>query len=81
MTLALLFTFGIGACAVLALVLLAGQRLTALLRGSLSMDGFIRRTLGVVALAGVFSIALGWDRSLLARGDFVRTAAAEEVLV
>ncbi len=81
MTLALLFTFGVGACAALAIVLLAGQRLTALLRRSFTMDRFIRRTLGVVALAGVFVIALGWDRTLLAKGEFVRTAAAEEVLV
>ena len=80
-TLALLFTFGVGACVALGVVLLAGQRLTALLRRSLTMDRYIRRTLGVAALAGVFAIALGWDRTLLAQGTFLRTAAAEEGLV
>ena len=45
------------------------------------MDRFIRRTLGVVALAGVLAIAFGWGRTLLAKSEFVRTAAAEEVLV
>ncbi len=80
-TLALLTAFGAGASTALAVVLLAGQRVTTLLRRSLSMDRFIRRTLGVTALLGVVSIALGLDRTLLAKGDFIRTAAAETVLV
>jgi len=80
-TLALLTAFGAGASTALAVALLAGQRITAVLRRSLTMDRFIRRTLGITALLGVFSIALGLDRTLLAKGDFIRTAAAETVLV
>ena len=80
-TFALLATFGLGASAALALVLSAGQRLTAMLRRSLFMDRMVRRALGTLALIAVAVIALGWDRTLLAKGEFIRTAAAEELLV
>jgi cytochrome c biogenesis protein CcdA/thiol-disulfide isomerase/thioredoxin len=81
LALPLLLTFGIGAGTALAVVLVAGAGLTRFLRRSLSMDRFVRRTLGTLALAGVMFIALGWDRALLAKGNFVQTAAAEELLV
>ncbi len=77
----LLVTFGAGASAALATVLVTGTRLTSLLRRSFSMDRNVRRTLGTLVLAGVLFIALGWDRSLLAKGNFVQTAAAEELLL
>jgi cytochrome c biogenesis protein CcdA/thiol-disulfide isomerase/thioredoxin len=81
MTLALLVAFGIGASAALAVVLFAGQRLMNALRRSLAADRIVRVSLGVVALAAVVAIALGWDKTFLAKGDFIRTAAGEELLV
>ncbi len=80
-TFVLLALFGLGASTALAAVLLAGQRFTRLLHRSLSMDRIVRRSLGVAALLGVAFIASGWDRKLLARGNFIQTAAAEEILV
>ena len=77
----LLFVFSLGASAALAVVLAAGSRLTHLLKRSLGMDRWIRKGLGVAALLGVAMIALGWDRAILAKGTFVQTAAAEDVLI
>ena len=44
-------------------------------------DRWVRRTLGVAALAGVFIIVMGWDRTLFAKGGIVQTAGAEEILI
>ena len=45
------------------------------------MSRWIRPALGAAAMVAVFAIALGADRALLAKGTFVQTAAAEEVLI
>lgn len=45
------------------------------------MSRWIRPALGAAAMVAVFAIALGADRALLAKGTFVQTAAAEELLI
>ena len=42
------------------------------------MNRSIRRALGAVALAGAMLIALGWDRTLLAKNTLMRIDAAEQ---
>lgn len=80
-TLVLLLAFAAGAGVALGAVLSAGNRMLSLLRRSSSMNRFIRPALGVAVLAAVVAIAFGADRALLARGNFVQTASAEELLV
>jgi cytochrome c biogenesis protein CcdA/thiol-disulfide isomerase/thioredoxin len=80
-TLALLSSFALGATAALALALYFGRSLAALLFRNPAVNSSLRRALCIVPLLGVLSIAFGWDRSLLAKGKFVQTAAAEEALV
>ena len=63
----LLFAYAAGAATSLAVVILAGGRLFAALKRSLGAGEWVRRALGVVVLAAVASIALGWDGSLLTR--------------
>ena len=77
----LLFVFALGASAALGVVMVAGGRLTHFLKRSLDMERWIRKGLGFAALVGVATIALGWDRALLAKGTFVQTAAAENLLI
>ena len=77
----LLFVFSLGASAALAVVMAAGGHLTLFLRRSLGMERWIRKGLGTAALLGVAAIALGWDRTLLAKGTFAQTAAAEDLLI
>src|SRR5271154_7367485 len=57
----LLLAFALGAGASLALALLAGNKVFALMKRSLGAEEWIRRGLGVAVLAGVIAIAFGWD--------------------
>jgi cytochrome c biogenesis protein CcdA/thiol-disulfide isomerase/thioredoxin len=77
----LLSSFALGASAALALAIFFGRRIAAALFRSFAVNSSFRRALAIVPLVGVVTIAFGWDRILLAKGEFVRTAAAEELLV
>ncbi len=79
---ALLFAaFALGAATSLAIAMFAGAKALARLKRYAGADQWVRRTLGVAALAGVFIIVMGWDRTLFAKGGIVQTAGAEEVLI
>ena len=77
----LLFTFALGAAAMIALVLAVGNRGLARLRRMGVAEVVLRRAVGVAALATVVAIAAGWDRALFAKASFIQTAGAEELLV
>jgi thiol-disulfide isomerase/thioredoxin len=66
-TVFLLLAFATGAVTSLAVALLAGNRVFALLKRSLGAEEWIRRGLGVAVLAGVVAVALGWDTGILRR--------------
>lgn len=78
---ALFFVFALGAATSLGIALVAGGRLLAALRRTMSADIWIRRGLGALALAGVLVIAFGWDATIFSRGGIVQTAYAEDVLI
>ena len=77
----LLLSYALGAATSLGIALLAGKKVFAALKRSLSFDVWIRRALGVAVIVGVVAIALGWDTNLLTKFSFVNTAKAEEHLV
>ncbi len=77
----LLLAFALGAAASLALALLAGKRVFALMKRSLGAEEWIRRGLGVAVLVGVVAIASGWDTGLLARVSLASTGGFEQKLV
>jgi cytochrome c biogenesis protein CcdA/thiol-disulfide isomerase/thioredoxin len=64
-TVLLLLAFAAGAACSLALALLAGNRVFALMKRSLGAEEWIRRGLGVAVLAGVVAVAFGWDTGIL----------------
>lgn len=80
-TLVSLVAFAAGAGTSLGLVLVAGQRVLHFLKRSTIVERRIRRMMGAAVVIGVVAIALGWDNTLLAKGSFVQTAAAEELLI
>src|ERR1700732_2287339 len=63
----LLLSFSAGAACSLAVALLAGNKVFALMKKSLGAEVWIRRGLGVAVLVGVVAIALGWDTGILRR--------------
>ncbi len=63
----LLLAYGAGAATSLALVLLAGGRLSRALRGGLPVATALRRLLGLAVLLSVGGISLGLDKVVLAR--------------
>ncbi|HXX18326.1 MAG TPA: cytochrome c biogenesis protein DipZ [Candidatus Acidoferrum sp.] len=66
-TVFLLLSFAAGASLSLAVALLAGNRVFALMKRSLGAEEWIRRGLGIAVLAGVIAIAFGWDTGILRR--------------
>ncbi|MEO5902973.1 MAG: cytochrome c biogenesis protein/redoxin [Gemmatimonadaceae bacterium] len=79
---ALLFTaFALGAATSLGIAMFAGSRVLQSMKRYAGADRWVRRTLGVAALAGVFIIVMGWDRTLFAKGGIIQTAGAEEILI
>jgi cytochrome c biogenesis protein CcdA/thiol-disulfide isomerase/thioredoxin len=80
-TVFLLLAYAAGAASSLAVALLAGGRVFAMMKRSLGAEEWIRRVLGVAVLAGVTVAALGVDRGLLTRLSLSNTANLEQRLV
>jgi cytochrome c biogenesis protein CcdA/thiol-disulfide isomerase/thioredoxin len=80
-TVFLLLAYSAGAATSLAVALLAGGRLFALLKRSLRAEVRIRSVLGVLVLAGVAVIAFGLDRGLLTQLSLASTSGLEQTLV
>jgi cytochrome c biogenesis protein CcdA/thiol-disulfide isomerase/thioredoxin len=77
----LLLAYAAGAATSLALALLVGGRVFAVMKRSLGASEWVRRALGVVVLACVAAIALGLDTGLLTRLSLSSTARLEQSLV
>jgi cytochrome c biogenesis protein CcdA/thiol-disulfide isomerase/thioredoxin len=77
----LLLAFAFGAAASLAMALLAGKKVFALMKRSLGAEEWIRRGLGVAVLLGVVAIASGWDTGLLTRVSLASTSSVEQKLL
>ncbi|MEO8451398.1 MAG: cytochrome c biogenesis protein DipZ [Gemmatimonadota bacterium] len=77
----LLLSFSAGAAASLAVALLAGGKVFALMRRSLGAEEWIRRGLGVAVLLGVVAMAMGWDTGVLRRLSLASTSGVEQRLL
>jgi cytochrome c biogenesis protein CcdA/thiol-disulfide isomerase/thioredoxin len=77
----LLLSFSAGAATSLAMALLAGNKVFALLKKSLGAQEGIRRALGAAVLVGVVAIALGWDTGILRRLSLSSTSGVEQKLI
>ena len=77
----LLLTYAAGAATSLALALLIGGKVFALMKRSLGAGEWVRRALGVLVLAGVAAIALGLDTGLLTRVALANTGGLEQKLL
>lgn len=77
----LLLVFAAGAASSLGLALLAGGRVFAAMKRGLGAEEWVRRGLGVLVVAGVVVIALGWDTRFLAQFTFLNTAKTEQTLI
>ncbi|NNM80289.1 MAG: cytochrome c biogenesis protein DipZ, partial [Gallionella sp.] len=77
----LLLVFAAGAATSLALALLAGGRVFALMKRGLGAEERLRRGLGVLVVVGVIIIALGWDTKFLSQFTFLSTAKTEQKLI
>jgi cytochrome c biogenesis protein CcdA/thiol-disulfide isomerase/thioredoxin len=78
---ALLLTFAAGAASSLAVALLASGRVIAWMKRSFGVEEWVRRALGVLVVAGVVVIALGWDTRFLAQLTAANTTSAEQSLI
>ncbi len=74
-------TFALGAAVSLGAAIFAGGKVLQRLKKYAGADRWVRRSLGGMALAGVFVIAMGWDQALFAQGGLLQTAGAEEALI
>ena len=77
----LLFAYAAGAATSLAVALLAGGRVFALLKKSLGTGEWIRRVLGVAVLLAVVAIIFGWDSTVLTRLSLNGTNSLEQSLI
>ncbi len=77
----LLFSYALGAICSLALVMLAGHRVFAALKGSAGVGEWLRRAAGVAVLLAVVAITLGWDTGVLTRLSFNSTNRFEQSLM
>lgn len=73
--------FALGAVTSLGVAIFAGGRALQRMKRYAGADRWVRRSLGIAALAGVTVIATGWDRALFAKGGLIQTAGAEELLI
>lgn len=80
-TTSLLAAYAAGAATSLALAVLAGGRVLAVMKRSLGIGERIRQALGVAVLAGVAAIAFGLDTGVLARLSYASTASIEQSLL
>ena len=74
----LLLAYALGAATSLALALLVGGRVFAVMKRSLGAGEWVRRALGALVLAGVAVIALGLDTAYLARLSTAQTELIEQ---
>jgi cytochrome c biogenesis protein CcdA/thiol-disulfide isomerase/thioredoxin len=77
----LLFAYAAGAATSLAVALLAGGRVFALLKRSLGVGEWVRRGLGVAVLLAVVAIIFGWDSTVLTRLSLNGTNSLEQSLI
>jgi cytochrome c biogenesis protein CcdA/thiol-disulfide isomerase/thioredoxin len=77
----LLAAYAMGAATSLALAVLVGGRLLAVMKRSLGIGERIRQALGIAVLAGVVAIAFGFDTGALARLSYASTAGIEQSLL
>lgn len=77
----LLLAYAAGAATSLALALLFGGRVFAMMKRSLGLGDNLRRVLGAAVLAGVAAISLGVDTGLLTRISSTGTTAVEQRLI
>jgi len=77
----LLLAYAGGAAVSLALALLVGGRVYALLRRSLGISQWARRAMGAAVLAGVALIATGLDTGLLSQLSLGSTSRIEQTLI
>lgn len=77
----LMLVYAAGAATSLALALLVGGRVFAGMKRSLGAGEWIRRVVGVLVLAGVAAIALGWDTGMLTRVSLASTGPVEQRLL
>jgi cytochrome c biogenesis protein CcdA/thiol-disulfide isomerase/thioredoxin len=80
-TTVLLLAYALGAATSLALALMVGGRVFALMKRSLGVGQWVRRALGVLVLAAVVAIAMGVDTGLLTRVSLSGTASLEQGLL
>ncbi|QEL22013.1 redoxin domain-containing protein [Bosea sp. F3-2] len=77
----LLLAYAAGAATSLALALLAGGRVFALMKRSLGAGEWLRRGAGVAVLAAVVAIALGLDTGFLTQVSLASTNSLEQRLL
>jgi thiol-disulfide isomerase/thioredoxin len=77
----LLIAYAAGAATSLALALLVGGRVFALMKRSLGAGEWVRRALGVAVIAGVVVIGLGLDTGLLTKLSSANTNGIEQSLL
>ncbi len=77
----LLLTYALGAATSLALALVIGGKVFAVMKRSLGAGEWVREALGVLVLAGVAAIALGLDTGVLTRVSLASTGGIEQKLI
>ena len=77
----LLLAYAAGAATSLALALLVGGKVFAMMKRSLGVGEWVRRGLGAIMLAGVAAIALGLDTGVLAQLSTASLGGVEQSLV
>ncbi len=77
----LLAAYAAGAATSLAIALIVGGKVFAVMKQSLGVSERIRQVLGAAVLAGVAAIALGLDTGLLARLSYASTSSFEQAVL
>jgi cytochrome c biogenesis protein CcdA/thiol-disulfide isomerase/thioredoxin len=77
----LLLAYAAGAATSLAIVMLAGGPVVRAFKNSLGAGEWVRRGLGVLVLAAVVAIGLGWDTGMLTQLSLNGTNSLEQALL